>query len=101
MSPPSLVLGELDRFGRTGARLSRGELTEGAVRPGGVVVPRVLGQHLSQVVLTDDQQSVEEFPAQGHEHAFRVLGIVSLSIPYAPSCDQPLTESRTNETKSS
>jgi hypothetical protein len=29
------------------------------VRPGGVVVLKVFGQHLSQVVLIDDQQSVD------------------------------------------
>jgi hypothetical protein len=40
--------------------LELGELAEGAVRPGGVVVPQVLGQHLSHMVLVDDQQPVEE-----------------------------------------
>jgi hypothetical protein len=33
--------------------------------PASVVVPQVLSQHLSQVVLIDDQQSVEEFTTQG------------------------------------
>ena len=31
--------------------------------PGCVVVPQVLGQHLAQVVLIDDQQPVEELAA--------------------------------------
>jgi hypothetical protein len=35
------------------------------VGPGRVVVPQVLGQHLAQVALIDDQQPVEELPAQG------------------------------------
>ena len=35
------------------------------MRPGRVVVQQVLGQHPSQVVVIDDQQPVEEFPAQG------------------------------------
>jgi hypothetical protein len=34
------------------------------VRPGRVVVRQVLGQHPAQVLLVDDQQAVEEFPAQ-------------------------------------
>ena len=48
-------LGEVDLFGRAGACLGWCELAEGAVRPGGVVVPQVLGQHLVQVVLVDDR----------------------------------------------
>ena len=56
------MLGEADRFGRTGACLSWGELGEKGVRPGGVVVPQVLGQHLAPVALVDDQPPVEEFP---------------------------------------
>ncbi len=65
LPPADPVLGEVDRFRRPGAGLSWGELAEGTVRPGGVVVPHVLGQHLAQMALIDDQQSVEEFPAQG------------------------------------
>jgi hypothetical protein len=38
--------------------LGRGELAEGT-GPGSVVVPQVLGQHPSQVVLIDDQRPVE------------------------------------------
>jgi hypothetical protein len=34
------------------------------VRPGCVVVPQVLGQHPSQVVLIDDQHPVQELPAR-------------------------------------
>ena len=59
------MLGEVDRIGRLGTGLGRGELAEGTVWPGGVVVLKVFGQHLSQVVLVDDQRPVEEFPAQG------------------------------------
>jgi hypothetical protein len=55
------VLGEVDRIGPLGIGLGRSELAEGAVRPSSVVVLKVLGQHLSQVVLIDDQQPVEEF----------------------------------------
>ena len=63
-------LGEVDLFGRAGACLGWCELAEGAVRPGGVVVPQVLGQHLVQVVLVDDRQPVEELPAQGADESF-------------------------------
>ena len=59
------VLGEVDWFGPLGIGLGRGELAEGTVRSGCVVMPQILGQHPSQMVLIDDQQSVEEFPAQG------------------------------------
>src|SRR5208283_6218593 len=64
------MLGEVDWIGRLGTGLGRGELAEGTVWPGGVVVLKVFGQHLSQVVLVDDQRPVEEFPAQGAEHLF-------------------------------
>jgi hypothetical protein len=47
--PADLVLGEVD-FRWPGAGLSRCELAEGTVRPGGVVVPEVFGQHLPQMV---------------------------------------------------
>ena len=40
------------------------------MRPTGVVVLKVLGQHLLQVVLIDDEQPVEEFPAKGANHPF-------------------------------
>ena len=63
------VLGEIDlRWPAAG--LSRCKLAEGTVRPGGVVVPKVLGQHPAQVVLIDDQQPVEELPAQVADHPF-------------------------------
>jgi hypothetical protein len=64
------VVGEVDQLRQLGAGLSWCELAEEAVRPGGVVVLKVLGQHLSQVVLVDDQQPVEELPAQGTYHSF-------------------------------
>jgi hypothetical protein len=40
------------------------------VRPGRVVVPQVLGQHPAQVMLIDDQQPVEDLPAQSADHPF-------------------------------
>jgi len=58
------VLSEVD-LGWPGVSLSGCELAEGAVRPGGVVVLKVSGQHVTQVVLVDDQQPAGEFPAQG------------------------------------
>jgi hypothetical protein len=64
------VLGEVDRLRRLAVGLSWCELAEGAVRPGGVVVLQVLGQHPSQVVLIDDQQPVEDLPAQRADDPF-------------------------------
>jgi hypothetical protein len=55
------VLGEVDRLRRRGVSMGRCVLAEGTVRPGSVVVSQVLGQHLAQMVLIDDQQLVEEF----------------------------------------
>ena len=68
--PADRMLGEVDRFGWPGVSLSRGELSEGTVRPTGVVVQQVLGQYLAQVVFIDDQQSVEDLPAQGADDPF-------------------------------
>jgi len=48
-----LVLGQIGWLRRPGVSLSRRELAEGTVRPGGVVVQQVLGQHLSQMALID------------------------------------------------
>ena len=59
------VLGEVDRLWWLSLGLSWCELAEGAVRPGSVIVPQVFGQRPSQMMLIDDQQPVEEFPAQG------------------------------------
>jgi len=64
------VAGEVDRFGWPGIGLGRGELAEGTVRPGSVVVQQVLGQHPAQVLLIDDQQPVEDLPAQRADHPF-------------------------------
>ena len=62
--PAYLVLGEVDlRWPAAG--LSRCELAEGTVRPGAVVMPQVLGQHPAQMMLIDDQQPVQDLPAQG------------------------------------
>ena len=68
--PVDPVIGEVDRLGWAGLCLSWGELAEGAVRPGPVVMHQVLGQHPAQVLLVDDQQPVEEFPAQGADDPF-------------------------------
>src|ERR1700722_19261979 len=57
--PADPVLGEVDRFWWAGAGFSWGELAEGARRPGRVVVPQALGQHLAHVQLVVDQ------PVQG------------------------------------
>jgi hypothetical protein len=61
--PADPVLGEVDWIWRAAAGLSWRQLAEGAVRPGRVVVPQVLGQYLAQVTLIDDQQPVEDLPA--------------------------------------
>ncbi len=66
--PADPVVGEVDRFGWSGADLGRGELAEGAVRPGCVVVLLVFGQHSSQLLFIDDQQPVQEFTAQGTDN---------------------------------
>ena len=68
--PADPVVGEVDQIRGLAASLSWRELAEGTVRPSGVVVPQVLGQHPVQVVLIDDQQPVEEFPAQGTDNPF-------------------------------
>jgi hypothetical protein len=63
------VLSEVD-LRWPGVSLSRCELAHGTVGPDGVVMPQILGQHLTQVVLVDDQQPVEQLPAQGTDHPF-------------------------------
>ena len=61
------VLGEVDpRW--PGGSLSRRELAKGTVRPGCVVMQQVLSQHPAQVVLINEQQPVEKFPAEGADH---------------------------------
>src|ERR1039457_3933896 len=67
--PADPVPGEVD-LRRPGGSLSRGELAEGAVRPGGVVVHHVPGQHPPQVVLICDQQPAGQLSAQGADHLF-------------------------------
>ena len=44
------MIGEVDRIRRLAVGLSWRELAEGAVGPGRVVVPQVLGQHPAQVL---------------------------------------------------
>ncbi len=79
--PADPVLGEVD-LRWPGVSLSRCELAEGAVRPGRVVVAQVPGQHSSQMVLIDDQQPVEEFPAQGTDDPF-ADGVCSRCLRWA------------------
>jgi hypothetical protein len=64
------VVGEVDRFRWQGAGLGRGELSEGTVRPGCAVMRQVFGQRPAQMMLIDDQQPVQELPAQGADHPF-------------------------------
>jgi hypothetical protein len=66
--PADPMLGEVD-FRWPGADLSRWELAKGAVRPGCVVVQEIFGQYLAQVTFVNDQQPVEEFPAQGADYS--------------------------------
>ena len=68
--PADPVLGEVDWLRRPGVSLSRRELAEGTVRPGCVVMLKVFGQHPSQMALIDDQQPVENFPAQATDDPF-------------------------------
>jgi len=70
--PVDPMLGEVDRLGRAGRCLSWGwgQLAEGVMRPGRVAVHQALGQHPAQVLLVDDQQPAEEFPAQGADGRF-------------------------------
>src|ERR1019366_8125692 len=58
------VLSEID-LRLPGVSLSRCELAEGTVRPAGVVVRQVLGQHPAQMMLIDDQQPAGDLAAQG------------------------------------
>jgi hypothetical protein len=64
------VLGEVD-LPWPGVSLSRWQLAQGAVRPGGVVVDQVFGQYPAQVLLVDDQQPVEKLAAQGARSSAR------------------------------
>jgi hypothetical protein len=68
--PADPVVGEVDRFGWPGVGLRRGELAKSTVRPGGVVMPQVLGQHPAQMVLINDQEPVEELTTQGADDPF-------------------------------
>jgi hypothetical protein len=85
------VLGEVDRLRWPGVSLGRCELAESTVRAAGVVVPpQVLGQYLAQVVLADDQQPVEELPAEGADDPFAdgvrpgaCGGLARISMPSA------------------
>jgi len=52
-----------------GARWGSG-LTEGALRPVGVVVALVLAKHSCRVPLVDDQEAVEEFAADAADETF-------------------------------
>src|SRR5207247_4497035 len=67
--PADPVLGEVD-LRWPGASLSGCELAKGSVRSGCVVVQQVVGKYPARVMLVDDQQPVEEFPAQGPHDLF-------------------------------
>ena len=71
--PADPEFGEVDRFRRAGFGLSWGELAERTVRPGIVIVQQVLGHYLSQMVLVDDQQPVQELPAQDADDPLAVM----------------------------
>ena len=66
------VLDEVDRVGWAGVGWDWCELAEGTVWPGAVVVPQVLGQQLTQVMLIGDQQPVEELTAQGTDDSLQI-----------------------------
>jgi len=68
--PADPVVGEVDRSWWPGVGLRRGELAKSTVRPGGVVMPQVLGQHPVQMVLIDDQEPVEELTTEGADDPF-------------------------------
>ena len=53
---------------RPGVRVSRGQLAQGAVRPGCVVVEQVCRQYPAQVMLAGDQQPAGELAAHGAGH---------------------------------
>jgi hypothetical protein len=68
--PADPVLGEVDFRWPGAMSLSGRELAEGAVRPACVVEQQVFGQHPAQMVLINDQQPVEQIPAQGTDDPF-------------------------------
>ena len=67
--PADPMLGEVD-LRWPGVSLSGCELPKGTVRPGGVVVAQVVGQHPAQMVLIDDQEPVEELTTEGADDPF-------------------------------
>ena len=76
--------------------MSWGELAKGSVRPSGVVVLQVLSQHLSQALLVEDQQLVEDLPAQGADHPLAIAfasgacgGLATILVPSATSYGLP------------
>ena len=58
------VVGEVDRFRWVGAGLGRGELAEGTMWPGSVVMPQVFGQHPAQMVLTSRRANIIRQPSR-------------------------------------
>jgi hypothetical protein len=63
--------GEVDRIRLVVVGFSWRELArERCGRGAGALVHEVLGQHLAQVMLVDDQQLVEKPPAQGADEPF-------------------------------
>ncbi len=85
------VLGEVD-LRWPGASLSGCELAEDTVGPGCVVVQQVFGQHPAQMVLIDDQHSVQELAAQGADNPSQIAfalaacgGLARILMPSAAS----------------
>ena len=63
----------------------RHKLAEGTVRPGGVVMLKVFGQHLAQMVLIDDQHPVEKLPPQAPRAKPRAAYWSAPKLPDSPS----------------
>src|ERR1035441_5054364 len=71
-----------------GVGLSGCELAEGTVRPGAVVMPKVFGQHLAQMMLIDDQQPAGKLPVQGTDDSL-ADGVRSGSLRWAGENPDP------------
>src|SRR5882757_5624539 len=66
---PDAVVGEVDRCRGLGLRLGWRKLLETPVRPCGVEVPQVYGEDAAQVLLVDDQCSVEQLATETSDHS--------------------------------
>ena len=94
--PADRVLGEVDRLGWLGIGSSRCELAEGTVRSASVVMQQVFGQHLAQVVFIDDQQAVEDLPAQGRRRVPVILSQIAFALGACGGVTRILTPSAVN-----